>query len=213
MYLAKKKPFIQVLDEKYIDAPPFYAQKSVSGNVSDLNRFLASCEKRAFRIAYSAVGDNEEALDIVQDAMLKLCRLYANKTENDWRILFNRILQSRIRDWYRRRKVRNAVMSWLPQNPKDQLENEADPIENIALDKTQSPQDMVDQQQRMQQLDHAIKALPTRQREAFFMRCWEGMSTYDTAQAMRISEGSVKTHYSRALAALREALSFNEGGE
>ena len=173
--------------------------------VTDLNRFLAGSEKRAFRIALAAVGDNEEALDIVQDSMLKLARLYSDKSENEWRILFHRILQSRIRDWYRRQKVRKAVMGWLPQTFSE--ESEADPIENISIDKTQSPEDMVNQQQRMQQLDLAIKQLPTRQREAFFMRCWEGMSTAETAESMRISEGSVKTHYSRALHALRAALS------
>lgn len=181
-----------------------YKQKTQAITLPDLNQFLANTEKRAFRIALAAVGHKEEALDIVQDAMLKLARLYADKTENEWRILFNRILQSRIRDWYRRQKVRRAVMGWLPQQFTE--ENEPDPIENVALDKTQSPQDIVDSQQRMEQLDQAVKQLSTRQREAFFMRCWEGMSTAGTAEVMRISEGSVKTHYSRALKALRAAL-------
>lgn len=204
MYLLKEKPLDQTLNRSAEAVRSFHTQKIQAKKVSDLNQFLATSEKRAFRIAYAAVGHKEEALDIVQDAMLKLSRLYSEKTENEWRILFNRILQSRIRDWYRRQKVRNAVMGWLPQSFTD--ETEPDPIENVTQDKTQSPQDMVDQEERMKELDHAIKQLPTRQREAFFMRCWEGMSTRETADAMRISEGSVKTHYSRALAALRAAL-------
>lgn len=177
-------------------------------NLTDLNRFLAGSERRAYRIALSAVGHPEEAMDIVQDSMLKLSRLYSDKTELEWRILFHRILQSRIRDWYRRQKVRRAVMGWLPRQGYDNSggEEEADPMENVATQGTHSPEGLLVNDEIMAQLDIAIKNLPTRQREAFFLRCWEGMSTAETAETMSVSEGSVKTHYSRALKALRKAL-------
>jgi len=174
-------------------------------NLTELNRFLASSERRAYRIALSAVGHPEEAMDIVQDSMLKLARLYSEKTETEWRILFYRILQSRIRDWYRRQKVRRAVMGWLPQQGVEE-EGSQDPMENVATQGTHSPEGLLVNEEIMAQLDIAVKNLPTRQREAFFLRCWEGMSTIETAETMRISEGSVKTHYSRALKALRKAL-------
>lgn len=174
-------------------------------NLADLNRFLASSERRAYRIALSAVSNPEDAMDIVQDSMLKLARLYADKTEQEWRILFYRILQSRIRDWYRRQKVRRAVMGWLPQHRTDE-EELSDPMENVATEGTHGPEGLIVNEQIMAQLDLAIKNLPRRQREAFFLRCWEGMSTAETAETMKVSEGSVKTHYSRALKSLRAAI-------
>lgn len=175
-------------------------------NLTELNGFLAGIERRAYRIALSAVGNTEDALDIVQDSMLKLARLYADKTEQEWRILFYRILQSRIRDWYRRQKVRRAVMGWLPQQSFDNDDPSPDPMENVATQGTHSPEGLLINEQIMAQLDVAIKNLPGRQREAFFLRCWEGMSTAETARTMNVSEGSVKTHYSRALKSLRKAI-------
>lgn len=177
---------------------------TVSGTaLPDLNQFLISNERRAYRIALSAVGDPDEALDIVQDSMLKLSRLYAKKTEREWSILFKRILQSRIRDWYRRQKVRRAATGWLPSSPDNEL---GDPFEQVETPRTHGPQDLVSSDETMQILDKAVRKLPTRQREAFFLRCWEGMSTAETAEIMKVSEGSVKTHYSRALNTLRNVL-------
>lgn len=171
---------------------------------SNLNQFLASIERRAYRIALSAVGDPEEALDIVQDSMLKLARLYAGKTEPEWRILFNRILQSRIRDWYRRQRVRRAVIGWLPRNW-DSEESE-DSLAQVEQPGTHNPRQLLENDELIIHIDAAVRALPQRQREAFFHRCWDGLSTKDTATAMKISEGSVKTHYSRALKTLRNLL-------
>lgn len=184
-----------------------HATASVSTDeLPDLNQFLIANEKRAYRMALAAVGHPEEALEIVQDSMLKLARLYAKKTEREWHILFYRIVQSRIRDWYRRQKVRRAAMGWLPSVSE---EDESDPFQQVATPGTHSPQDLASSDETMKLLESAIKRLPTRQREAFFLRCWEGMSTSETAKTMKVSEGSVKTHYSRALNALRNAL----GGE
>jgi len=96
-------------------------------------------------------------------------------------------------------------MGWLPQQGVEE-EGSQDPMENVATQGTHSPEGLLVNEEIMAQLDIAVKNLPTRQREAFFLRCWEGMSTIETAETMRISEGSVKTHYSRALKALRKAL-------
>ena len=179
------------------------AARVSESHLSDLNQFLINNERRAYRIALSAVGDPEEALEIVQDSMLKLARLYSKKTEREWDILFKRILQSRIRDWYRRQKVRRAVKGWLPSLSED---DESDPFEQVPIAQTHSPEDIASSDQTMKVLDRAVKRLPTRQREAFFLRCWEGMSTAETAEIMKVSEGSVKTHYSRALNTLRDVL-------
>lgn len=179
--------------------------ETVQLSSTDLNQFLASIERRAYRIALAAVGDPEEALDIVQDSMLNLARLYASKTEPEWHILFNRILQSRIRDWYRRQRVRKAVMGWLPGNW-DQDGEAEDNFSQVEQPGTHNPQQLLENDELMLQIEAAVRALPRRQREAFFLRCWNGLSTRDTAKTMKISEGSVKTHYSRALRALRDVL-------
>lgn len=171
--------------------------------LADLNQFLINNERRAYRMALSAVGDPEEALEIVQDSMLKLSRLYAKKTEREWSILFQRILQSRIRDWYRRQKVRRAAMGWLPKLSED---DQSDPFEQVEMPGTHSPQDIASSDETMAVLERAVRKLPQRQREAFFLRCWDGMSTAETAEVMKVSEGSVKTHYSRALNTLRNVL-------
>lgn len=179
--------------------------ETVQLSSTDLNQFLADNERRAYRIALAAVGDPEEALDIVQESMLKLARLYAGKTEPEWRILFNRILQSRIRDWYRRQRVRKAVMGWLPGNW-DRNEETEDEFSQVEQPGTHNPQQLLENDELMLQIEAAVRTLPKRQREAFFLRCWNGLSTRDTAVSMKISEGSVKTHYSRALKALRDVL-------
>lgn len=179
--------------------------ETVQLSSTDLNQFLASIERRAYRIALAAVGDPEEALDIVQESMFKLARLYARKTEPEWRILFNRILQSRIRDWYRRQRVRKAAMGWLPGNW-DQGEETEDKFSQVEQPGAHNPEQLLENRELMLQIEAAVRALPRRQREAFFLRCWNGLSTRDTSEIMKISEGSVKTHYSRALKALRDVL-------
>ena len=171
----------------------------------ELEKFLAEIERRAFRMAQVALRDADDALDVVQDAMLKLTKNYASKPSSEWRPLFYRILENGIRDLQRRRSVRNRIMTWLP-GPKEDPENEAqDPLESVADAATPIPE-MLMQDQAMQQLELSLRALPARQREAFMLRNFEGMDVAETAAAMGCSEGSVKTHYSRAVHALREQL-------
>lgn len=170
-----------------------------------MDQFLASVERRAYGIAKMAVGHREEALDIVQDAMLKLVQLYADKPEQEWRCLFFKILQSRIRDWYRRNKVRNRWRVWL-----DKLgfgeEDDGDPLARFADQNTPEPSRDLANERSMEELSEAVERLPLRQQQAFLLRVWEGLNEEETAIAMGCSKGSVKTHYSRAREALRYAL-------
>jgi RNA polymerase sigma-70 factor (ECF subfamily) len=169
-----------------------------------LEQFLASVEKRAFQIARIAVRDADDALDIVQDAMLQLARRYADRSAEEWKPLFYRILQNRIRDCQRRRQVRNRVLAWWPGARKDD-EPEDDPIERVA-DGGPIPVEQVKTAEAMQALEAALAELPARQQEAFLLRTLEGLDVAETATAMGCSEGSVKTHYSRAVHTLRARL-------
>jgi RNA polymerase sigma-70 factor (ECF subfamily) len=171
----------------------------------ELEKFLAEIERRAFRMAQVALRDPDDALDAVQDAMIKLTRNYASRPSAEWRPLFYRILENGIRDLQRRRTVRKRIMTWLP-GLKEDPDNEAqDPLENVADAGPAIPEKLM-QAEAMQQLEQSLRALPARQREAFMLRNFEGMDVAETARAMACSEGSVKTHYSRAVHALREQL-------
>jgi RNA polymerase sigma-70 factor (ECF subfamily) len=168
-----------------------------------LNRFLADVEKRALRIAEINIRDRDEALDLVQDAMIKLARNYADRPEFEWTPLFYRILQNRIRDWQRRRAVRNRVMVWFGKGNEDQ---DYDPVAAAPDLAGRAPDEELQTQEAMQSLEGAIAKLPARQREAFMLRMFEGLDVAGTAVAMGCGEGSVKTHYSRAVHSLRETL-------
>jgi RNA polymerase sigma-70 factor (ECF subfamily) len=183
---------------------PAGVEEKTLDQVRTLDRFLVSVEKRAFRIARIAVRNDDDALDIVQDAMLQLARRYAQRPAEEWRPLFYRILQNRIRDCQRRRKVRARLMSWLP-GWKSEDEEQSDPYEGMA-DARPQPQDLLATDQAMAKLEQALAELPGRQQEAFMLRNFEGMDVAQTAAAMGCSQGSVKTHYSRAVHTLREQL-------
>lgn len=170
-----------------------------------LNTFFAGIERRAFRIAQMTLRDTEDALDVVQEAMLQLTRRYAQRPEEEWPPLFYRILQSRVRDCQRRRMVRNRVMSFFG-GQRDEDGDSPDPIETAPDPHGVDPAEQVVQGAAMEALETALESLPTRQREAFLLRILEGLDVADTARAMGCSEGSVKTHLSRAVHSLRETL-------
>ena len=170
----------------------------------ELNRFLAEVEKRALRIAEISVRDRDEALDLVQDAMIKLARKYADRSIDEWTPLFYRILQNRVRDWHRRQLVRNRVMVWFRRPGVE--DNDYDVVASAPDPKGRTPDEQLQSQEAMQCLEVAIGELPARQREAFMLRTFEGLSVAGTATSMGCSEGSVKTHYSRAVHSLRESL-------
>jgi RNA polymerase sigma-70 factor (ECF subfamily) len=165
-----------------------------------LDRFLAGVEKRAFRIAKIALRDGEDALDCVQEAMLQLARRYSRQPEAEWTPLFHRILQNKIRDCQRKRLVR-SIFVWAPRSSESSDEY-ASPLMEVA-DAGQGPADAVSASEAMGRLERALRELPARQREAFMLRALEELDVAQTAMAMGCTEGSVKTHYSRAVHALR----------
>ena len=168
-----------------------------------LNRFLAEVERRALRIAEIAVRDRDEALDLVQDAMIKLARKYGDRESSEWPPLFYRILQNGVRDWHRRRVVRNRVVVWFGRGRE---EDEYDAVAAAPDPAGRTPDELLANDEAMASLERAVAGLPTRQREAFLLRTFEGLDVAGTAVAMGCSEGSVKTHYSRAIHSLRDAL-------
>ncbi len=169
-----------------------------------LNQFLASVELKAFKIAQAALRHEDDALDAVQDAMLQLARAYAGRPAQEWKPLFYRILENRIRDMQRRRTVRGRVIAWLPFRGGDE-EDEADPITQAPSPEPQ-PVKRLELDEAMGALEQALAALPRRQQQAFMLRTLEGMDVAETAAAMGCSEGSVKTHYFRAVQSLRAHL-------
>jgi RNA polymerase sigma-70 factor (ECF subfamily) len=167
-----------------------------------LDRFLASVERRGFVMARLAIGHADEALDIVQDAMMQLAGRYADRNEQEWGALFYTILQNRISDWRRRTKVRNRLRIWFGRDEDDT----GDQLENIADARSPDPEGRMGDKQAMAILEAAWQQLPTRQQQAFQLRVWQGLDVAQTAKVMGCSEGSVKTHYSRAVQALRKKM-------
>ena len=168
-----------------------------------LEQFLAGIEKRALRMAQIATGDLDEALDLVQEAMLKLVQRYASRGTHEWGPLFHRILQSKIRDWYRRKRIRDRWRLWFGGR---EDEDAPDPLETVPDTATLDLTDQLSHKRAAARLDEALRSLPLRQQQAFLLRIWEEYDVHHTAKVMRCSEGSVKTHLSRAIHALRERL-------
>jgi RNA polymerase sigma-70 factor (ECF subfamily) len=169
-----------------------------------LNQFLAGVELKAFKMAQAALRHEDDALDAVQDAMLQLVRAYADRPAEQWKPLFYRILENRIRDMQRRRTVRGRVIAWLPFRG-DEGDDEPDPIAQAPSPEPQPPR-RLELDQAVAGLEKALGELPGRQRQAFLLRALEGLDVAETAAAMGCSQGSVKTHYFRALQALRAQL-------
>ena len=168
-----------------------------------LDQFLSSVEKRAFKIAQLGLRNDDDALDAVQDAMMKLVQSYAARPVDEWRPLFYRILSNGIRDMQRRRTVRGRIMAWLPSRVDD--DDEFDPIaESPSPDA--GPAKRLELDEAIGVLETAVAELPPRQQQAFLLRNFEGLDVNETASAMGCSEGSVKTHYFRALESLRAKL-------
>ena len=176
-----------------------------------MDAFLASVERRAYKHALYAVRNEENALDIVQDAMLSLVQSYSDKPPNEWPMLFTRILQNAVHNHFRRNKVRDY---WTPTFSEFDHSNEDeasfDILESLlsknSANRIESAEETVSREQMLNLLEELIKNLPGRQREAFLLRYWEDYSVTDTAEAMGCSEGSVKTHCSRATHALADQL-------
>jgi RNA polymerase sigma-70 factor (ECF subfamily) len=176
----------------------------------ELSEFLQSVEKRAFKRSVYHVRDDEAALDIVQDAMMKLAEHYGDKPVAELPMLFQRILSNCTLDWFRRQKTRNALFSNMSDFESATDDGDFDLLETYTgpehSQQAESAEDVTRRAQVLREIESQIKELPARQREAFLMRYWEDMDVAETAAAMGCSEGSVKTHCSRAVAALSKAL-------
>jgi RNA polymerase sigma-70 factor (ECF subfamily) len=165
----------------------------------ELEAYLRSVASRAFRIARFSLRDDADALDAVQEAMIKLARHYGARPAEEWPPLFHAILRNCVRDAQRSKQSRGRLITWFKQL------GDAD-AEVHEVEPAMSPSGELESEQGLRELERAIAALPERQREAFLLRNVEELDVAETARAMGCSEGSVKTHYSRALKALRGLL-------
>jgi len=171
-----------------------------------LEEFLSQAERRAYRTALLSTRKSADALDIVQDAMMQLVQHYRERPANEWPLVFQRILQHRIMDWHRQ-QTRNKKWFW--QKSIDVDEDDEDELNQIVDEREQDPAELLARASDINCVISALEKLPLRQRQAFMLRAWEGFDVNETALTMGCSEGSVKTHYFRALQTLREHLSKN----
>jgi RNA polymerase sigma-70 factor (ECF subfamily) len=176
----------------------------------ELSDFLIQVERRAFKQAAYAVHDDHAALDIVQDAMMRLAEKYGTRPVDELPMLFQRILQNAIRDYFRRHKVRALWTTLLSSFSFNKEGDEQDPLETLEVESDsnyfENPANQLDRAQTLAVIEDAVGKLPARQREAFVLRYWEDMDVAETAAAMGCSEGSVKTHCSRAVHSLAATL-------
>ena len=189
---------------------PRYLASPILTSDQALTDFLKSVEKRAFKRTAFTVRDDDSALDIVQDAMIRLAERYADRPSQEWPLLFQRILANATMDWFRRQKVRNALFTSMEELESTDDDSGFDLLEYLATaggsSGTESAADGAYRSQVMMIIESEISELPARQREAFLLRYWEEMDVAETAQVMGCSEGSVKTHCSRAVNTLAKAL-------
>ena len=181
----------------------------------ELSLFLQSVEKRAFKRSLYHVRDEEAALDIVQDSMMKLAEKYGDRDAAELPLIYTRILQNTTLDWFRRQKTQNtwiSLFSSMRGGNKDNLDDSdySDPLEFLDSSEEnlgfEDGATILERQQVIKIIENEISKLPSRQREAFLMRYWDDLGISETAKLMACSEGSVKTHCSRACTFLAKAL-------
>tara|TARA_B110000305_G_C19312154_1_gene574505 strand:+ start:445 stop:1071 length:627 start_codon:yes stop_codon:yes gene_type:complete len=181
-------------------------QKTATKDYQTMEQFLRYIERRAFHFVRASVDNVEDTHDIVQTSMYKLVQKYINKSPADWMPLFYKIMSNKITDFHRRQAVREKIFFQEPvetEEDKDYLQSQV--LSGVALE-SEAPLPSLERERRIDKLIQIIRKLPLRQQQAFMLRSWEGLSTRNTARAMGCSEGSVKTHYSRAMSRLREQL-------
>jgi RNA polymerase sigma-70 factor (ECF subfamily) len=169
--------------------------------VQAIEHFLKEIEQRAFRMAMLATRSEADALDIVQDAMIKLVNKYSDKPSNELKPLFLRILENSILDWHRKEKLKNKLFFWR----KDESKHESPDEEHYerVIDESSDPLSLLDSEKLGEHLLKTIEQLPVKQQQCFLLRSWEGLSVRETAEIMNINENSVKSHYFRAMDKLR----------
>lgn len=186
---------------------PLYAASKARSESADaplsLDAFLAQVERRAYRMALLATKRSADALDVVQDAMMQLVHSYRERPHTEWPLLFQRILQNKIMDWHR---AQSRQRKWFWQAPATIEEEEVDPIAQAIDERENNPAILLERAGDIETVLAVLERLPLRQQQAFMLRAWEGLDVAATADVMQCGEGSVKTHYFRALQTLRAAL-------
>jgi RNA polymerase sigma-70 factor (ECF subfamily) len=207
--LAYRKTGVSSSSSGAIIAPELTVPHAVASE-KELSDFLQSVEKRAFKRSLYHVRDEEAALDIVQDSMMKLAEHYGDKPADELPMLFQRILSNTTLDWFRRQKTRKALFSNFSDFESGSDDGEFDLLESLSSSANnptaQSAEEHFASVANVHEIEEEIQNLPARQREAFLLRYWEDLDVAETATAMGCSEGSVKTHCSRAIQALHKAL-------
>lgn len=190
---------------RYNDQTRHKGSRWVREKRQDLDQFLIGVERSAFRMAVVATHHADDALDIVQETMIKLVEKYANKPTDEWRPLFYRILQSKIMDYHRKRTLTRRIFRWIDTDAEQQETEEA--VESYG------PPEYMAEQLTLQNLIAGLQDLSPRQQQAFLLRTWQGFNVAETAKIMKCSEGSVKTHLSRATSFLMRSIGCDENGE
>ena len=176
-------------------------------NELTMEQFLIDIEKKAYRMVEISVRDHGEAMDILQEGMIKLVTNYSDKPSQQWKPLFYRILNNKITDWHRHQKVKNLLFFWKSEKADDN-EEALDLIDNIEdkFSGQKAPVEALEKLQQQESVVEVLSGLSVKQQQCFMLRSWEGMSVAETANIMGCSEGSVKTHYSRAVHKIKQML-------
>ena len=200
MYIVKPMMYSQNTDVSKVKLRDEYYKESILELT--IEQFLKEVQSKAFRMAEIATKNQADALDIVQDTMFKLVEKYSDRPSNEWKPLFYRILQSKTVDYFRKKTLQSKIFFWKKNTSED--DDIFDVIDNASDHIT--PERDLEGKENLQIISIALKNLAPRQQQCFMLRSWEGLSVKETALAMNCSEGSVKTHYSRAKEALKKAL-------
>ncbi|PCI61715.1 MAG: RNA polymerase sigma factor [Gammaproteobacteria bacterium] len=168
-----------------------------------MEAFLADIEKKAYHMAKFATGSHADALDLLQDSMIKLVTKYQHRPSNEWKPLFYKILQNRIKDWYRHQKVKNLLFFWKANNNDIDDNNDQQDHSSSTTNEDNLPENSLTKSQQQNDAIEALQQLSSKQQQCFLLRSWEGLSVAETANIMGCSQGSVKTHYFRATTKLK----------
>ncbi|MAZ24627.1 MAG: RNA polymerase sigma factor [Porticoccaceae bacterium] len=198
---------IKIIRESKGQSAPILSSRRDSSNSdmrdTKIEDFLKDVSIRAFNICVVSCNNKDDAHDIVQNSMCKLVEKYKHNPSNQWKPLFYTILRNKLNDYYRKKALSNRIFA--SRNTDEEYEETVSYSPNPS-DQSNNPQKSIETMERRSALKSALSILPRRQQQAFMFRYWEGFSTRETALAMNCSEGSVKTHLSRANERLRELL-------
>ena len=173
-------------------------------NTAQLNNFFIAHEKKAYAIAFMSLKNQEDALDVVQDVMIKFVQKYSNKEESCWQALFYRMINNRVTDFHRANTKKKSLFSFLTSQDEQETVIDIEDTQQIDI------VNQINNEMTISHLQAALNDLPTRQLQSFMCRIWEGLSVAETAQSMKCSQGSVKTHLFRALSHLRSKVNTHE---